>query len=440
LCAIGACIAGSGAVAHAEEPLSPDDLARKNTGGYFTGLPLFAYSTDIGLGLGARAYYYFNGDRDDPRFPTTPYLQRIFLQVFVSTRGVQFHWLDYDAPHVFDSPYRIRSQLIYQRNTNENYFGRGDAALQPLQYTGSPQYAHYSDYVAAQQHVVNGTTYSKFDQYDLLRPIFIASIERLFLHDRVRVLGGVGFSYARVDQYDGKSVDAVDDAGSQVKAIENQTRLAIDCAAQRIVGCDGGRDDYLRFGVSYDTRDFEPDPNTGIYLDAALDLGTALLASQYDYARFMLAARGYYSPFPDVADLVLAARGVLQVQSAGTPFFSMDTIPFTEDPRNGLGGHRTLRGYRDDRFVGPTMTLFNAEIRWTFTKFKLFKQKFGLILAPFFDYGRPYDHFTELSYKDWKYSVGSALRISWNLSTIITMDYGVSPEDTGFYINFNHIF
>lgn len=35
---------------------------------------------------------------------------------------------------------------------------------------------------------------------------------------------------------------------------------------------------------------------------------------------------------------------------------------------------------------------------------------------------------------------GGALRISWNLATVITADYGVSPEDTGLYINFNHIF
>jgi len=38
---------------HADK-LAPDDLAKKNEGGYVTGLPLFAYSTDLGLGLGAR--------------------------------------------------------------------------------------------------------------------------------------------------------------------------------------------------------------------------------------------------------------------------------------------------------------------------------------------------------------------------------------------------
>lgn len=416
------------------DQLAPDELAKKNEGGYVTGLPLFAYSTDIGLGLGARAYYYYDGDRKDPRFDNTPYLFRTFLQVFASTGGVQFHWLDFDAPKIGGSPYRFRSQLIYQRVTNQNYFGIGSASLRPLQYPGATgTFSDYASYTASQQQIQNGTTFAKYDQYDLLRPIAIASVERLFLDDRVRVLGGVGFSYARIRDYTGRDVDAT--GGS---ATEAPTRLKADCDAGRIVGCSGGRDDYLRLGISYDTRDFEPDPNRGVFLDAALDLGTVALGSQYDYARFMAAARGYWSPFP--IDLVLAGRLVFEAQTNGAPFFSMDTLPFTEDPRAGLGGHRTIRGFRQDRFVGSVMTLANAEVRWTFAHACFWKQKFAFIVAPFVDVGRPYDDLSQLTLRDWQKTVGGALRIAWNLATVITVDYGVSSEDTGFYVNFNHIF
>ena len=38
------------------DKLAPADLARKNDGGYFTGLPLAAYSTDLGFGGGVRVY------------------------------------------------------------------------------------------------------------------------------------------------------------------------------------------------------------------------------------------------------------------------------------------------------------------------------------------------------------------------------------------------
>jgi outer membrane protein assembly factor BamA len=218
------------------------------------------------------------------------------------------------------------------------------------------------------------------------------------------------------------------------------TRLAADCAAGRLVGCGGGRDNGFRLAISYDTRDFEPDPNRGVFIDGELDSSTAVIGSSFNYVRALVAARGYWSPFPDTADLVLAGRAAMVAQSNGAPFFSMDTFPFTEDPRQGLGGHRTLRGFRQDRFVGSVMTVANAELRWTFAHACVRKQKFAFFIVPFFDTARPYDSLGQLTFRDWKRSYGAAFRVSWNLATIATVDYGISSEDTGFYVNFNHMF
>jgi outer membrane protein assembly factor BamA len=366
----------------------------------------------------------------------------MFVQAFASTRGIQFHWLDLDAPRIFDTPYRVRSQLIYGRNINNNYFGHGERALAPLAFPGSPRtYGSYADYTHDQSVVgADGQVFTKYDQYDLLRPSWLASIERLFDDDRVRVLAGVGITWARIRDYTGKQVDAIDSAGNDTKGLEPTTRLGTDCAAGRLVGCSGGRDDFLRLGISYDTRDFEPDPNSGGFLDLAIDAGTVALGSQYDYVRVMFAARGYWSPMPDRADVVLAGRVLFEAQSNGAPFFSMDTLPFTEDPRQGLGGHRTMRGFRQDRFVGSVMVVGNAELRWTFGHVQLWGQRLGFIVAPFVDSGRPYDSLGQLSLRNWRTAVGGAFRVAWNLATIGTVDYGVSSEDSGFYVNFNHIF
>jgi len=439
--AIVAVMLGTGGPTRADK-LAPDDLAHKKEGGYVTGLPLAAYSTDIGLGLGARVYYYWNGHRDDPRFAQTPYLYRLFLQAFASTGGIQFHWLDLDAPKIFDSPYRIRSQLIYGRNINSNYFGLGARALPPLRFPGADRsYGSYADYTHDQSQITaDGQTFAKYDQYDVLRPIAIASIERLFLDDHIRVLAGLGVSYARVRDYTGRQVDAIDAVGNDTKATEAETRLHADCAAGRLVGCGGGRDNYLRLGISYDTRDYEPDPNAGTFIDLAIDAGSVALGSQYDYLRLLIAARGYWSPVPEAADLVLAGRIMIEGQTNGTPFFSMDTLPFTEDPRGGLGGHRTMRGFRQDRFLGSVMSAINAEVRMTVGHATGWGQRFGFILVPFVDVGRPFDALGDLTVRDWQPSYGGALRIAWNLATLVTIDYGRSSEDTGFYINFNHIF
>lgn len=432
--------AGTGA-AHADR-LSPADLARKSEDGHLTGVPLAAYSVDFGFGAGARGYYFWNGSRTDPRFAYTPYLHRIFVQVFATTRGAQYHWLDYDAPEIFESAYRIRSSLIVARNTAAGYYGIGDDGRE-LRYPGaSGAFARYDDFRDAQRRVsgTNGMAYSKYNTVDALRPVFLAGVERSFLNKRLRVLGGIGLSYARIRDYSGTMVDAVDDTGLEVKAVQATTKLREDHEAGAIVGFDGGRDNYVRLGISYDSRDFEPDPNRGVFADLEVDVGTVALGGEYTYAKALGAVRGFWSPFPAHADLVLAGRLMVFAQSSGTPFFTMAILPFTEDPRFGMGGHRTMRGFRQDRFIGYLDTLANAELRWTFARTTLKRQKLAFIAAPFFDYGRAFDDVRDFTVRGWLPSYGGALRVSWNLTTLGTFEYGVSREGTGFYANFGHMF
>ncbi|MBA3463393.1 MAG: BamA/TamA family outer membrane protein [Deltaproteobacteria bacterium] len=424
------------------EGLSDEDLLRKNEGGYVTALPLLAYSADFGVGGGVRGYYYWNGKRSDPRFAVTPYLARVFVNVFATTNGVQYHWLDLDAPRVFSSPYRVRAQLVLARNRFSNYFGFHEAGRAALRFPGASQrFERYSDYDAAQRRIVGGETYTRYDQYDQLRPTAITSIERALLGDRLRVLGGVRVSYLRIRDYTGRTVDATADDGAESSAPQAPTRLREDCDAGLLVGCSGGRDHTFRVGLVYDTRDFEPDPNRGVYADLSIDVGTIAVGSQFDYVRALLAVRGYWSPMPEIADLVLAGRAMVQAQTAGTPFFSMDVLPFVEDPRTGLGGHRTLRGFRQSRYVDHAMSAVSGEVRWTFARTTIRCQKLAFIVAPFVDLGRAADDLAGLAHVSrWRPSAGAAFRVSWNLATIGTLDYGFSEEGSGLYVNFGHMF
>ena len=413
----------------ARRPLDPGDYRRKNEGGYVTGLPLVNYDSNFGFGGGARAYYFWNGTRADPRFAYTPYLDRVFIQAFATTGGLQFHWLDYDVPSISGTPFRFRSQLIFVRNTDEHYYGVGSRSLDPLSFPGSAQtFTRYADYQKALDGVTpQGTTWHRYDQYLLARPLWLASIERTLFHGLIRPMIGVGFNYYAITRYGG-GADA-------------STRLDEDCAPPaRIVGCAGGWDNFLRAGLSFDTRDFEPDPKRGVFADLALDHGTRLLGSRYTWTRGMLAARGYVRVLPWSDNLVLAARATFQLQSTTTPFFGMKLIPYIEDPRDGLGGLRTMRGYKQDRFVGPVMLLGNVELRWTFVRFVWWRQKIGLIAVPFFDVGTVADRLSGVRRNGWRPDTGGALRISWNLATIVTLEYGRSSEDEGVFANFNHTF
>jgi outer membrane protein assembly factor BamA len=241
----------------------------------------------------------------------------------------------------------------------------------------------------------------------------------------------VGFSYTRIKDYTGTRID---------DAIEATTRLRTDCDRGVLVGCRGGRDSVIRLGVAYDTRDFEPDPNAGVYADLSVEIGTVALGSEYNYVRALAAVRGYYSPVPDRADLVLAGRVLIQYQSSGTPFYVMDVMPFVEDPRTGLGGHRTIRGYRQSRYVDHVMSAASAEIRWTFARATIWRQRLAFILVPFVDVGHAFDGPGDIGVHDWRPSFGGAFRFSWNLATLATFEYGKSPEGSGVYVNFGHMF
>ncbi|RYE87347.1 MAG: hypothetical protein EOO75_14585, partial [Myxococcales bacterium] len=346
-------------------PLLDTEYARKKEGRYFTGLPLANSDPTSGLGFGARVYFFDNGHRDDRRFGYTPYLHRVFAQAFFSTKGLQFHWLDYDAPLFADSSWRLRAALIVGRNTSQNYFGRGERSMGDLTYSGAGRtFARASDYTREIERILpGGQTRSHYDKYDLLRPSILLGTEKLLLGGRLRPFVGLGFSYNRVHDYTGEDVVAPSTGGrGTLEVPELTTRLREDCDRGLLVGCDGGWENVLRLAVVYDTRDFEPDPNRGIMAEVSGELGSKLLGSDFTFARVLTSVRGFWSPAPRLADVVLAGRLLYQVQSTGTPFFSQNILPFSEDFRLGLGGVRTLRGYQQDRFVGNVMAVANAEV------------------------------------------------------------------------------
>lgn len=422
-------------------PLSDDDYAKKKERTYFTGLPLANYDPSTGYGGGARVYFFQNGERKDPLFGYTPYAHRVFAQVFASTEGVQFHWLDYDAPALFGTPYRVRAGFIFERQTKRFYFGTGERTLAPLRLPDGRAFTSYPAYERAEREVrADGTTLAAYDRHFFQRPALLLSLERSLLGGAVRPLVGFNFTHATVRDVAGDRVGATDSLGRTVRAISAPTRLTEDCAAAKIRGCGGGWDNGLRLALSVDTRDYEPDPTRGVFVDLTTDVYTRALGSDYDYVRSMAAVRAFVSPAPRLARVVLAGRAVLVGQSRDAPFFSMDLFPFTEDTRIGLGGVRTIRGFKQDRFVGPIMALGNLEVRARVVDFRVASERFAVIFVPFVDVGRPFDEASRLTTARWKRGQGAGVRTAWNLATIIAVDYAVSDEDSGLYINFNHIF
>lgn len=375
--------------------LSPGTLAKKKTGAYVNAIPLSAYDPDRGVGYGVRVYGYENGRRDDSFFAVSPYRQRVFVQFFQTTGGLRSHAIKWDAPYLFDTPYRVRAALAYERDTAAAYYGTGDEAWR-----------------------MRLRENTAFHHVDILRPKGNIHLERDAGGGRIRPLAG--FQAARVWLYAGR-----------------RSKLAADHAAGRIHGFGGGWANTVKAGVAYDTRDYEPNPAAGVFHDVTAQAAHRAIGAAHEFARVNLALRGYVSPLTESASLTLAGRALVQEQWGGVPFYELGVLTTTQGDDMGLGGLRTLRGYPESRFIGRTMALANLELRWTFAETVLFgSQRFAFMAAPFADAGRVADGLGRLSLRGWRAGAGAGLRVAWNLATILVIDYGVGDEGGALYVNF----
>jgi len=150
----------------------------------------------------------------------------------------------------------------------------------------------------------------------------------------------------------------------------------------------------------------------------------------------------YYIPL--LSSLTLALRAGYTDTNMDAPFFEMGYFGFSLNRRTGNGSNRTIHGYKEQRFVAPTMTVANTELRWKFAEANPWNQNFQFKLTAFYDVGNVYDKagdpFSEPRWGDYHQGYGGGLVIAWNMATIIHFYYGVSEEDTSISVNFNHTF
>ncbi len=425
---------------HDRPPMAKDDWLKKPEGAYYTGLPLVNSDPDTGVGYGLRVFRFDNGERKNELFPYRAYDTRIFGQFFQTTGGLQYHWLSFDAPFFNDGPHRLKFDLTYDQNTAANWFGGGSLAYKPLEdpVTGRT-FDQMGDYLDATRQVQNGRTYAFYNKFEIVRPSVSGTWEELFLGGRLRAVGGLMVQHVTIRDAEGTTVKGL--AGTnEVDATQGSTLLGEQCARGQLVGCGGGFNNTIKLALSYDMRDFEPDPNSGFVLEGSTIVAGTATGSADNYAKGTAQARGYWSPFPNAADLVLAGRVLYAAQGGDVPFYSLSQITLTDGEIEGLGGRTTLRGFKQNRFVGRAAVLANAELRYTFVDFRTVGQRFGLMLVPFVDVGRTFARVRDTNLSDLSASFGAGFRIAWNQATIINVDYGKSSEGAGLYINFGHPF
>lgn len=168
-----------------------------------------------------------------------------------------------------------------------------------------------------------------------------------------------------------------------------------------------------------DTRD--PLATQGRYFNVTTEVAGLLLGGE-NFAKFSAEGRGYFivkrdakaEERPQEPRHIIYATRLMAGTSKGVP-------PFLDQYR--LGGADSLRGYKDDRFPGENMLMWNHELRFPVTR--------DLGVVSFFDLGDAWggpaaEELGDPSF-NLRYSYGLGLRLQTPLGPF-RLDYGLNGE------------
>ncbi|MBN2158401.1 MAG: BamA/TamA family outer membrane protein [Spirochaetes bacterium] len=444
-CVLVYCLIGSRVLAAGK--LDDYTLKNKKRGWYFTGMPILNLTSDNGLGYGAGVYFYQNGRDEDPGFDETPYFTQLYGQFFQTTNGWTQHMLQWDQFRLGGTSLRVRACVMYEKKINANYFGIGSRTtrrnLEDGNFAVHDSRQHYyrrflkDDYRNFARgewwHFVN----YKYDNYGYVQPKGYFNLYGTFTDDapvlkNFEYLAGFQAGHTRISRWDlrGYRVN-----GRRFVEL-NPTRIN----RERPRGYRGGWTNFIRLGLAFSTIDFEPDPRKGVRIEYCMETSHRFFGSDYVYYRNTFGFRWYQTYYKGLMHVI---RFAYTTSARNMPFFEMDRFAFFWNREAGLGGPRTLRGYRVDRFVGKTMTLANFELRYHVVDFDVpLLGRFGIKLVAFVEAGNVYDEpgdpFAHPRWDDYRYCYGGGVVVPWNQSTILHAYVGFSREDYSFSFDFEH--
>ena len=443
----------------AKQNVDSNNVESKNeiikTGYNFGPLPAVAFDADKGFQMGALLNIYDFGDGST--YPNTR--QQWYLEASFFTKGSQLYVISYDNRFLIPGV-RWSSSLTLTNEKAMDFYG----------YNG---YMSYYDH----EKVAAGKDKSNKDMYIYTPKYRINRLALLFKSDFVGNIwnkkffweAGYHFSYFKQGAINrdkiNKNKEDYKMFPDSEKTLYEQYRewgLISDKEAN------GGINSTLRLGLLFDTRDKEGAPSRGIWAEAHVTLAPKWLGTTNPYYRYSATFRHYV---PIVKNDVLTFAYRLNYEGCfgnSTPYYVtpyMTTMGAQYD-RDGMGGYRTVRGIMRNRVQGLDMATYNAEIRWRFVNFTLWKQNIAFGLNLFSDgtwVTRGFDmtfkgeekyraEYEEYMAKGQKHdiphiTVGTGLRFIMNQNFIVAFEYGLpvgklrQQDGKGaFYINTGYLF
>jgi hypothetical protein len=368
-------------------------------------VPLAGGDTDIGFGGGALG----SVAALDPQ--VKPYRWRLEGTVFVTLKSrdglsspYQDGFLLLTINGLLGGRLRLELRPSYTRETNQRYYGLGNAAPAP------PEDVPARDFFTRR------------------RPTMLARA-RLQLRGPLYALLGTIVAHNAI-AYGPASTLARDLASPDPRV---RSLLHVDTRFWLHL---------LDVGLLLDTRDDEIEPQQGQLHTFKVRVSPwATPQAPFRYLQLNLTARAYHAPWP--SRLVLAGRLIADLQVGDVPFFELARY----DEASALGGANGVRGIPSDRYYGKRKLFGNLEARASLWTFAVRSGAYTLGLAGFLDGGRLWADVRPAPGLDGpspglKYGLGGGLRLRKGETFVLRADLAWSPDarPLGFYFLAGEIF
>ncbi len=371
----------------------------------FGGVPAINFDADNGFGFGVVATgFYYDGH-------TRPYRASVTLQIFMTSKLVQDHNIVVDWLDVAGLPLRLYTRVGYLQSLTQNYCGIGGSVSCDTTLAAKAAADEGLDGEAADAFVRRFTQRRFIDPYGTVqaRWALVTSPSRFELTAGYR---GFYFIPGTWDDEDGDGKPDLFPYPGSLYARDHP---------------DGepGFGSTVTGGFMYDSRDNEPAPTEGVWLEASVRASSKLIGSTWDWAGANLTLRGYV-PLRDNHRLVLANRFVVDGVVGDPPIQELVRVGGSND-YYVYGGSEAGRGIRAQRYIGKLRVFDQNELRWRFLDVTALEQHFGFTAAAFADLGLVGAEVTNPGPMELLPGFGGALRLSWNENFVVRFDLGVSP-------------
>ena len=305
-------------------------------------MPAFSYNNDMGFLVGALAQVYDYGD--GTVYPN--YRHKFMANVNIYSRGARQVSLDYDSKYLIPGK-RVTASLSYMDNPLYGFYGFNGAV--------SPYHADLD--LRKSTDGADGIAFYANHQQQLSAKLDLQGS----LADHLTWIGGGAYSWQRFSDtafrvYDGK---------------ESLYHQYVDAGLIPAADTWGYRME-LKGGLVYDTRDFETNPERGIFATVTATGGMSV--SEGTRSSLLVSAdfRHYVPIFP--SRLTLAYQLSYKGLAAGSlPFYALPAF--------------SMRGSFGNRILGNGVAWTSADLRLCAARFRVVKQDFELGLVGFADAG-----------------------------------------------------